>query len=169
MSAIRTARADEMDDLVALMHEAANDQSLFPVSDIKARAMLNLAFNKEGGICVVIGPRGHVEGACYLEITQPRYSDVWLVSEIFNYVRPAFRRSTHARDFIAEAKIWALKMNVPLFMGVLSNERTEAKVRLYRRQLGNPVGAFFVFNTNWDRPASVWAGPYGVNKVAGAA
>ena len=31
-------------------------------------------------------------------------------------------------------------------IGVLSNHRTEAKVRLYERQFGKPSGAFFLYN-----------------------
>jgi hypothetical protein len=37
-------------------------------------------------------------------------------------------------------------MEMPLLIGVLSNHRTEAKVRLYERQFGKPTGAFFLYN-----------------------
>ena len=34
---------------------------------------------------------------------------------------------------------------IPLLIGVLSNKRTEGKIRLYERQLGKPSGAFFLY------------------------
>ena len=36
-----------------------------------------------------------------------------------------------------------------------SNDRTEQKVALYRRQFGKPSGAFFTFNTKWNAPMAM--------------
>jgi GNAT superfamily N-acetyltransferase len=148
---VRVADADEMDDLLALMREAEAEFRLFPLSEVKARAMLDRAFLKQGGMVGVIGSKGAIEAAVYMLIDQPMYSEAWNLTEIFNFVRPAFRKTTHAKDLIDKAKDWATQLGVPLLIGVLSNERTEAKIRLYRRRLGNPAGAFFVWN------ASGWA------------
>ena len=41
------------------------------------------------------------------------------------------------------------EIKVPLVIGVLTNNRMEGKVRLYRRQMGVPAGAFFVYGANW--------------------
>lgn len=153
MTAIRVARADEMEDLLALMREAQAENRLFGLSDGKSRAMLNRAFNKQGGMVAVIGKKGAIEAGAYFLIDQPIYSEDWILNEIWNYVRPAFRRTTHAKELIAQAKSWAKELGIPLLMGVLSNERTEPKIRLYRRQLGAPVGAFFVFNSAWTTAA----------------
>ena len=38
---------------------------------------------------------------------------------------------------------------IPLIIGVLTSMQMAAKVRLYRRFLGIPVGAFFVHNADW--------------------
>lgn len=144
-SVVRLAGADEMEDLVSLMHEAAQEQALFSVSDTKARAMLNRAFLRQGGIVGVIGPKGGIEAALYLMLAQPIYSDEWHIEEILNVVRPAFRKSTHAKALLEFAKRCHHDLGPPVLMGVLSNARTEAKVRLYRRQLGDPVGAYFLY------------------------
>jgi hypothetical protein len=34
---------------------------------------------------------------------------------------------------------------MPLMIGVMSNSRTDAKVKLYERQFGNPAGSFFLY------------------------
>ena len=39
-------------------------------------------------------------------------------------------------------------LGIPLIIGVLSNQRTEAKIRLYERQFGAPAGAFFLYNVH---------------------
>jgi hypothetical protein len=39
---------------------------------------------------------------------------------------------------------------VPFIAGILTNKKTAAKVRLYRRMFGAPVGAYFVFNSGWE-------------------
>jgi len=38
-------------------------------------------------------------------------------------------------------------MNLPLILGVVSNYRTEAKVKLYERQFPK-AGAFFMYNNS---------------------
>ena len=144
-SVVRLAQGDEMDDLLALMIEAADEQGLFPVSEAKARKMLDHAFLKQGGMVGVIGPKGAVEAALYMLLAQPLYSDAWHLEEVFQVVRPAFRRSTHAKALLEFAKRCQQDLGIPVLMGVLHNVRTAAKVRLYRRQLGDPVGAFFLY------------------------
>jgi hypothetical protein len=144
-SVVRLAGADEMTDLLALMFEAADEQGLFPVSETKAREMLNRAFMKQGGIVGVIGPKGAIEAALYMLIAQPMYSESYHLEEVFQVVRPDFRRSTHAKTLLEFAKRCHHDLKIPVLMGVLSNKRTEAKVRLYRRQLGEPVGSFFLY------------------------
>jgi hypothetical protein len=42
------------------------------------------------------------------------------------------------------AKKCADEIGLPLTIGILTNQRMEGKVRLYRRSLGVPAGAWFV-------------------------
>ncbi|MDE2101789.1 MAG: hypothetical protein KGL39_31370, partial [Patescibacteria group bacterium] len=62
-----------------------------------------------------------------------------------NYVRPEFRRTSNARDLIEFGKHCAKELGIPLVIGVVSNERTRAKMELYRRRLGDPVGGYFMY------------------------
>jgi hypothetical protein len=78
------------------------------------------------------------------------YSRDVFIEELFNYVRPAFRSSSNSQDLIAFGKAVADATELRLLIGVLSNIRTEAKVRLYRKALGSPVGAYFVHDPARD-------------------
>lgn len=94
----------------------------------------------------IVGPPGAAEGAVYLALEAPWYSNYMMLVELFNFVRVQHRQSTNAKDLIAFSKELADNMGIkPLIMGVLSQDREAAKCRLYRRQLGDPVGSFFVY------------------------
>jgi GNAT superfamily N-acetyltransferase len=144
-SVVRQAEADEMEDLIELMMEAGKEQALFPVDEGKARAMLNRAFLREGGVVGVIGPKGAIEAAIYLILAQPLYSEDWHIEEVFHVVRPAFRRSPHAKALLEFSKKCHHDLGIPVLIGVLHQKRTEAKIRLYRRQFGPAVGAYFLY------------------------
>lgn len=96
----------------------------------------------------VIGEPGALEGAIYLRISRMWYSREIILEEMFNFVREECRRSGNAKSLIAFAKANSDKLNIPLLIGVISNERTEAKIRLYSRYLGAPAGAFFLYNAH---------------------
>lgn len=134
-----------MEDLVSLMKQAGEEQALFAVSEAKSRDMLNRAFLREGGIVGVIGPKGAIEAAVFLILAQPLYSEEWHIEEVFNVVRPEFRRSTHARSMLEFSKRCHHDLGIPVLIGVLHRVQTAAKVRLYRRQFGPAVGAYFLY------------------------
>ena len=82
----------------------------------------------------------------------------------FNFVRPDERKTDYAKRMIAFAKRCSDNVKLPLVIGVLTNERMEGKVRLYRRNLGYPAGAFFVYN-GWNGNAEAsnedfWKSPF---------
>ena len=84
-----------------------------------------------------------------LSISEYWYSDHKLLEELYNYVRPEHRRSNNAKALIEYAKYCAREMDLPLLIGVVSNERTAEKIRLYRRRLGEPSGAYFLYNAKF--------------------
>ena len=55
------------------------------------------------------------------------------------------RKSQHAKDLINFSKWVAEQFGMPLLMGILSNDRTEAKIRLYQRHIHH-CGALFIHN-----------------------
>jgi ribosomal protein S18 acetylase RimI-like enzyme len=138
--------------LITLMHAESGWARL----DIDCvRETLAKAFERRGGIITVIGPPGAIRAMMYVWITHPWFSCENHLEELFCWVHPEHRRSDYSKLLIEEAKKYSDQISlqsgtkVPLLMGVLTNRRMAAKVRLYRRFFGLPVGAFFMHNGSW--------------------
>lgn len=145
ISRVRLAmRADE-EELMDQCRRLHDENGWMQMSENRVREMFQRHFNREGGIIGVIGGPGKIEASIALKISQVWYSDEWFLEELFNHVLPEYRRSNNAKDLITFAKTCADSIGLPLAIGILSNERTEAKVRLYQRQLSKPSGAFFIY------------------------
>ncbi len=64
------------------------------------------------------------------------------LEELIVFTDPEHRKSNHAQALIQWMKDQVKNTGLPLMTGIMSNHRTEAKVRLYSRMLPK-VGAFF--------------------------
>jgi hypothetical protein len=139
---------------VRLLH---GENGLFSLSDDKVKRHLARAFDREGAIIGVIGEPGKpLEASIYLALEQPYYSDEMHIMELWTFVAPPReKRAGHARKLIEFAKDCSDRMDrMPLVIGILSNDRLEAKKRLYERQL-ETAGMFFIHNRagangNWS-------------------
>lgn len=146
---IRVANAADEEDLVQLCAALHAEIGLFGIDFGKVRATLREAYippvEVRRAIVGVIGGQGEpVQGAIYLSFNQEWYSPDFFCTEMFNFVYPEFRAHTHnSHDLIAWAKTVSDGFGLPLLIGVLSTDRTEAKVRHYRKQFGPPRGAWF--------------------------
>jgi hypothetical protein len=97
------------------------------------------------GICGVIdGPNG-IEASIGMELMTWWYTDDFHLMEDWNFVHPDHRKSNHVNDLIDFAKWAAEQLKVPGQLGIITNDRTAAKVRLYRRRIPQ-VGAYFMWN-----------------------
>lgn len=147
---VRKAVATQRNAILDICHQNHGENGQFTMSEKKVEAMVDRAFSNEGAIIGVVGKdRDVIEGLIFLIIGQHWYTDDYCLEEIMNYVLPDYRRSTHAKDMIKFGIRCSDELAIPLVIGVVSNERTRAKVELYRRQLGDPVGGYFI-----HRPAS---------------
>lgn len=146
-SIVRMAMPRDEDGLMDLCKTLYGENALFSMSDDKVRYYLRRAFARDSAMIGVIGKPQHIEAAIFMLIGQFWYSHDKHLEELFNYVRPEHRKSKHAQALITWAKELSADTPLPLVIGVLSTERTAAKVRLYRRQLGDPIGAFFFYDT----------------------
>lgn len=146
MSKVRLGTFSDEEEVMQLCRELHKENALLGMNENKVREVMRGAFAQKMGIIGLIGEPGKLEAAIYLTFGKFWYSDSDHLEELFNYVRPAYRRSTNAKDLIQFAKKCAEDVGLPLVIGVLSNERTEAKVKLYERQLKKPAGAFFIYN-----------------------
>jgi GNAT superfamily N-acetyltransferase len=166
-SSVRLAtRADEpaVLDLARLLHA---EIGMFPLDMPSVRATLAHAFDRNGAILGVIDAPGEHEspqlvGMILVFISHYWYTKSLHLEEYFNFVHPDHRHSDYAEHLITFARASADALECPLLIGVMTTERMEAKVRLYRRILGTPAGAFFLYNAPRDAPPSnedFWARP----------
>jgi len=129
-----------------LCRELHAENAMFSMDEAKVAAMLERAFKQQGALIGALGPTGAIEGAIFMLISSFWYTNDFCLEELFSYVRPEFRRSTNAKELVNFGKRCSDELGIPLVIGVVSNIRTEAKVGLYKRQLADPVGAYFAYN-----------------------
>jgi len=158
---VRTATTEDLDALMQIAMEACIDNALAPPSPERLLADIWPAVNLQGGIIGIVGPiGGRIEGVILLRIGKMWYSDEDCLEERSIFVRPEYRaaKGGRARKLCQFAKDAADKLGLPLSIGVLSDERTEAKMRLYERIFGKPKGVYFVYNGmktgDWAKAAS---------------
>jgi hypothetical protein len=153
VSPVRKAILADKSQIMDMCEENHRDNGQFALDPTKVEAMIDRAFNGGGAIIGVVG-KNQIEGMMVLLISQFWYTSDWCLEEIQNFVRPQFRKSTHAKDMINFGVRCSDELGIPLVIGVVSNERTRAKLELYRRQLGEPVGGYFMY-PNPAKPAKM--------------
>lgn len=153
MSAVRVATPADEEALLrhCQMHHAETGvygvgQDVFPLDDDMVRAMLHRTFNRQGGIIGVIGTGTDLEASICLLITTLWHTKAYHIEELWTFVHPDRRKTKHAKALSEFAKACARELDVPLIGGLITNDKTESKLRLYQRTYGYPRGAFFVFN-----------------------
>jgi hypothetical protein len=143
---VRLAVPEDAAEILEICRDVHEEIGIFKISERKVREALDEAFLKRGGIIGVIGEPGQIEGCILLRIGQLWYTDEWMLEEKFSFVRPEFRRSRNAIHLVDFAKRCATELNLQLLIGIVSDERTQAKVRLYERVISKPCGAFFRYD-----------------------
>lgn len=151
---VRLATPEDEPALVAMCQLLHTENGLYPLSMEKVHRVLGRAFNREGAIIGVIGDVGAPIASIYLELSESIYSDTWQLLEQWSYVHPDHRRSDCAKKLLEYAKHCSDELKMPLSIGILSNHRTEAKIRLYERHL-EKAGAYFIYNRQYAGP-SAW-------------
>ena len=144
---IRLATTDDMEEVMRLAIAASEDNSFIPANPALLAREIWPALCQDHGLCPVIGPPGGaIEGLALLRIGAMWYSDYIVVEEKAVYVYPEFRsaKGGRARKLCEYSKHVAEELGLPLLIGVLSNERTAGKVKLYQRMFGPPSGAFWL-------------------------
>jgi hypothetical protein len=141
---VRKAVASDREAILNICQRNHEENGQFSLAMKKVEAMIDRAFTGGGAIIGVVGGQNRIEGIITLLISQFWYTNDWCLEEIMNYVLPDYRRSTHAKDMIKFGIRCSDELSIPLVIGVVSNERTKPKIELYRRQLGEPVGGYFI-------------------------
>lgn len=146
---VRIATALDVDELFDLCSQMHSEQFVMPMCEHKVRDVLVNAtlpaIEKRRGIIGVIGEPGSMQASIGLMLDRTWYSSDLCLFDAWQYVKPDYRSTSGSKDMIAWSKSIADHFGIPLMMGIVSSERTQAKVRLLKRQLGEPVGAFFMY------------------------
>jgi N-acetylglutamate synthase-like GNAT family acetyltransferase len=145
---IRLATTEDMDEVMRLAITACKENAFLNASSAALAAEIWPALAGDHGLCPVIGPPGGaIEGLALLRIGAMWYApQETVLEEKCVFVYPQFRsaKGGRARRLVEYSKHAADSLGIPLIVGIMSNTKTEAKVRLYRRILGEPSGAFWL-------------------------
>lgn len=145
---VRIASPEDIEGIYRLMVMAHGEAGEHPMDEEKVLSRIIAAVQRQASMIGVIGERGgELKGYIYLTLQEMWYSTDTVLQELSNFIHPDYRRSDFAKQTIAFAKKCADELNVDLMIGVVSNERTTAKCRLYRRQVPF-VGEFYCYHPN---------------------
>ncbi len=139
------ATPSDLPEFMRLFKVMHAENGLFAIDEDCVLETFNRAVKKnEGVIGLIKGPEGDIRAMLMMLITRYYYTTQFHLEELFNFIAPEFRRTNYADTLLRYAINCQQQLNIPLVIGVLTGHRMEAKVRLYRRRLGMPSGAFFV-------------------------
>lgn len=159
---VPAVRVGTLEDLDGMMHLALNatEENAFASPDVfKLLGAMWGALTRQNGIVGIIGKPGETfQGAILLVFGELWYSREPVLEERAVFVAPEYRsaKGGRARKLCEFAKTASEELGIPLTIGVLSNNRTEAKIRLYERMFGQPAGVYFLYGakTGLGEPSS---------------
>lgn len=134
------------DGIWNLLLEMHRETALFPLVEDKARMAIRRGLHRDKSIIGVIGTPSKVEASIGLYMGCFWYSDKYHIEDFWQYVGQPYRKSGHATAIVH----WAMKvgdmMGAPVLLGVMSQKRTDPKIRFYERKMGpeSLIGAIFV-------------------------
>lgn len=153
-SIVRPAHPDDYEQIWELFRLLHKENGVFPMSEAKLNWILQRVLLPHlipqgdtglRGYMGVIGEPGALEAFILMIIGSYWYSDALHLEELATFVHPNHRRSRHAHALLNYSKRMSDAINIPLLIGIVSNQRTEAKVRLYRKHF-TETGSFFLYN-----------------------
>jgi N-acetylglutamate synthase-like GNAT family acetyltransferase len=145
---VRIATTADLDEIMQLAVEAAKENGFLDASTTLLLKAIWGPLNQDHGIIGCIGPSaGLLEAMVVLRVGKIFYSDTDCLEELTIFCRPEFRsaKGGRAKKLVEFSKSAADSLGLPLLIGVLSNSRTQAKVKLYQRMLGEPAGAYWIY------------------------
>lgn len=152
-SVVRQATQLDHQEVWRLFLMAHRENGLFKLAPQKVEYFLQRALNPQNihpqdigprGEVAVIGAQGKLEAIGFMLISQFWYSEDYHLEELVVFVDPECRHSEHAKKMIEWMKKSADTLKIPLLTGIISRDRTEAKIRLYDRYLPR-IGGFYLY------------------------
>jgi hypothetical protein len=152
---VTVAVASDEANLIAMCRDLHRENGLFSFNETKVLKLMRHCYARTGVteppvvVGVIRGSDGKIEASTCLMVSDFYYTDDWHLGELWTFVEPPYRKSHNAEALIKFGMACAEKMKIPYFTGIVTNRQMAGKVRLYRRLLGHPAGAFFIHNANW--------------------
>jgi hypothetical protein len=143
-SVVRLAEPDDYPYIIGISEALHEENGHGRINYDVAEAAIMDAINRKRALIGLIGPVGDIQGIVFLRFAVFWYNSDIFLEELFLYVPPQWRKGTgHARALITFADETAKRLRVPLLIGVMSTTRTKAKLKLYEKHFGEPVGGYF--------------------------
>ena len=151
-SVVRLATRSDWQEVARLLLNANAENGIFKANHDKVARLINRVLFPETippgdtgtrGVIGIIGESHALEAIIFLIVGQMWYSTEHHLEELVVFVEPEHRKSEHLKAIVKWEKDQVEITGLPLFTGIISNQRTEAKCRLYRRMLPK-VGEFFL-------------------------
>jgi len=152
---VNVAMPSDEEDLFPLLMMAHKENAAMPLSENRVREIITTATRRKGGVIGIIRGPEKIEGCLSLKLARFPYTDEWHLEDICNYVHPDHRKSNHAKDLIQFGHWISEQMGFPLFIGILTGKRLEAKRKFYQRYAGKEVGSVFVHNPTYGALAEM--------------
>lgn len=140
---VRAAVPEDFEQIMKLCAQLHEENGAADVDWPKVTETIIHGINRNHAMIGIIGPVGGIEGVIYLNFSTLWYTGEILLQELFAYVCPEKRKSQNARALLTFARNTAKRLQCKLLIGVISNTRTAAKIKLYERVLGQPSGGYF--------------------------
>lgn len=153
-SVVRPAHPEDYEEIWRLFRTAHHENGMFSISEAKVDWILSrilyphlIPHDDTGmrGYMGVIGEPGALEAFIMMILATYWYTDEIHLEELATFVHPNHRRSKHAQALLNYSKKMSDAIKIPLLIAVVSNQRTESKVRLYRKHFPE-TGSFFLYN-----------------------
>jgi len=145
---VRIGTPEDVHEMMDIALMACEENGFLNPNPMKLLENIYSALSQHQGIVGIIGkPKGKIEGAVLLRVGSLWYSDQEIIEEKAIFIHPEFRNAKggRARRLCDFSKQVADNLGIPLMIGVLSHDRTKAKVRMYERQFGPPSGAYWLY------------------------
>jgi hypothetical protein len=152
---VRIAQPQDEAAIMAMCRRLWEENGLFSYNEEKVRDCLHKCYARKSAnetpviVGVIANSDGIIEASTCMMVSDFYYTDDWHLAELWNFVDEPYRKSKDIEALIEFGKGCSLKMNIPYLTGIITNKQMAGKVRKYRRLLGHPAGAFFIYNAPW--------------------
>lgn len=145
---VRLGTPEDLDSVMEMAIMACEEEGMSAPSSEKIFMDIWASLNGDYGMVGIVGKSGgEPEGFVLLRVGPLCYSDDLMLEEKLVFVRPDFRsaRGGRARKLGEFSKQASDGLGIDLMTGIVVNDKTRSKVRMYQRLYGEPKGVFFLY------------------------